>query len=136
MEDMEVTPTERTRRVIEGSMNGVFGFLDFTMETPEDFGGWLPTLDTNLQVSLDNIINYKFFQKEMAANTVIRQETAMDENSKSQILSNDMTRRTLTTGEMVNQKVRNRVMDGYSQMLANSGYSLEKSRTMIMNGLT
>ena len=46
-EDELLSPVERTKRVIHGSMVGVTKCLKFTTETCEDFeDGWLPTLDS------------------------------------------------------------------------------------------
>ena len=46
---MALSPTERTQKALHGTMNGLEGFLTFTMETGEDFASsWLATLDTDL----------------------------------------------------------------------------------------
>ena len=116
-------------------MKGVSEFLEFTMEAPEDFDGWIPTLDTNLRVNEQNRILYKFFQKPMSANTVLHRKTVMSEISKIQCLSNDMTRRILTTSEMVDQGDRDDVVDHYGQMLVNSGDNQHLTRKVIMNRL-
>ena len=63
MEDSAISPTVRTMRVLEGTMKGVEGCLRFTMECGEDFeSGWLATLDTDLGVSEQNVVNYKFYE--------------------------------------------------------------------------
>ena len=51
-------------------MTGIESFLEFTIETGEDFDGWLPSLDTYLAVEKDNTItyNYKLYEKPMSAN--------------------------------------------------------------------
>ena len=50
-EDQELTNTEISRRGLLGTLKGVEDFLDFTMETVDDYvDKWLPTLDTSLQV--------------------------------------------------------------------------------------
>ena len=55
LEDQELTPTERTRRVLHGTMMGIEDFLNFTMETGEDFSsGWLATLATDLRMGYNN----------------------------------------------------------------------------------
>ena len=117
-------------------MGGLMGFLKFTMETGEEFqDGWLPTLDTSLRVNERNLVLYKFYQKEVSSNTVIQRCSAMAENSKIQILSNDMVRRMLNTSENLRDEVRCSVVDSYAQMLINSGYSPQTTRKVIMNGL-
>ena len=42
--DALLSPTERTKRAVHGSMQGLTKCLRFTVETSEDFAdGWLPT---------------------------------------------------------------------------------------------
>ena len=51
-EDSLLSPTERTKRVVYGSMQGLTKCLAFTVETSEDFAdGWLPSLDFKLRVN-------------------------------------------------------------------------------------
>ena len=50
LEDALLSPTERTRRVIEGSMVGLTKCLSFTTETCEAFAdGWLPSTHPRVQ---------------------------------------------------------------------------------------
>ena len=43
---------EMTQAIIRKTINGIFGFLDFTVESGDDYEDkWLPTLDTSLRVS-------------------------------------------------------------------------------------
>ena len=95
-----LTPTERTRRVIHEPMMGIESFLKFTMETCEEFEGeWLPTLDTELQVRVDNRVLYRFYEKPVAANMTVQFASAMEENNKMKVLANDLTRRLLNMSE-------------------------------------
>ena len=75
-------------------MNGRKKFLKFTMETGEDEGcnGWLPTLDTSLKVDERNIVQYKYYEKPTSSRECLHANSAMNMNSKMQILSNDMVR--------------------------------------------
>ena len=98
-EDKGLSGMEVTKRFLHGTMTGIETFLEFTMETEEDFSGWLSSLDTNLTVGKDNIIYYKFYEKPMCANTVLHARTAMSEDAKVRCLANDLTRRMLTTSE-------------------------------------
>ena len=135
-EDMSLSPTERTKRVMAGTMEGIEDFLEFTMETGEDFVDvWLPTLDTSMRVREDNMVEYRFFEKPMSSNMVLHKDTAMAENPKIRCLSNDLKRRMLTTSELVDNKVRNEIVDRYAQKLTNSGYGLEQVRRIIVGGL-
>ena len=61
---------------------------------------------------------YKFFEKTMATNLTIQKDTAMPDNAKMQSLSNDCTRRMLTTSEAVEMETRCQIVDDYAQTLA------------------
>ena len=136
VEDSQLTPTERTRRVIHGSMVGVESFLRFTMETGEDFNGkWLPTLDTELKVREDNRVLYRFCEKPVATNMTVQFASAMEENNKMKILANDLTRRLLNMSEDMTVEDKVLVIDNYSTKLATSGYSTTQIRRIIVNGI-
>ena len=58
-EDNNTTPTELTKRILAGSMANIEPFLEFTFETCDQFGGWLPTLDTCIGVDQKtNVVEY------------------------------------------------------------------------------
>ena len=135
-EDQHLTTTERTRKVIHGSMMDLEDFLNFTMETCEDFpSGWLPTLDTDLKVNENNIIQYNFYEKPRSRNTCIHFRSAMEENAKMKILANDLTRRLLNMSEDLGMDERVKVIDDYSQKIINSGYSRDQTRKIVINGI-
>ena len=135
-EDANISPTERTKNIIDGTMEGLEAFLKFTMETKEDFSsGWLATLDTDLLVSENNRIEYKFYEKPVSSNVTVQQKTAMDENNKMKTLSNELTRRLLNTSESLGDTVGIQVVDSYSQKLMNSGYRKEQIQKIIINGI-
>ena len=73
-------------------MQGVEKFLTFTAETGEDpgFEGWLPTLDTNIMVTKNNLVKYKYFEKPTTTQVTIQKKSVMAENCKIQILANDL----------------------------------------------
>ena len=84
--------------ILLNSMRDVEPYLRFTVETGEDpgFGGWLPTLDTNIMVTKENIVRYKYYEKPTTTQITILKHSAMAENSKIQILANDLVRRLKT----------------------------------------
>ena len=136
-EDRDLTPTELTKRVLAGSMVGVERFLEFTFETCEDeqFNGWLPTLDTCLRVENNNVVNYNYYEKETCAKMTVQAKSAMNENMKIQIVSQDMIRRLLNTREEMGATNRGAIVDGYARKLLQSGYSKEQTRKIIKNGI-
>ena len=88
------TAEGRTKNVLKGTMNGIENYLEFTVESGEEFdGGWLPTLDTCLKVREDNIVEHKFYEKETSSSKTVQKRTAFEENSKIQVVSYDLVRR-------------------------------------------
>ena len=65
----------------------------------------------------------------------VQQKTAMEENSKQKIISNDLVRRLYNTMEDLDQKTKCNIVDNYSQKLLNSGYTLDQTRRTITNGI-
>ena len=57
----------------------------------------------------------------------------MDDNSKMNILANDMRRRLLNTDEGLEEAVRGAVVDQYAVKLMRSGYGKEQTRKIIKN---
>ena len=135
-EDLDLSPTEVTSRIMLGTMNGVVKGINFTVETRLDFDGhWLPTLDIKLAVTPTNRIKFKYYEKEVATNTVLHKKTAMEENQKAQILAQEMVRRMLNTNDMVDKKTRLEVVDNMAKKMRTSGYSVKQTRKIISNGL-
>ena len=136
MEDGQVTPEKRTKDILAQTMQGVEEYLAFTMESGEDFeGGWLPTLDTALRVGEDNLIQFRFFEKETTSQRTVQKRTAMEQNSKMQVVANDLVRRLCNTMEEVGGQEIIKVVDNYTQKLLNSGYTVEETRAIIVKGL-
>ena len=118
-EDKNLTSLEVTKRIIHGSLGQVEDYLSFTTETEEDFcPKGLPTLDTNLRVDSNNIVHYRFYEKPMNTNTTVRLESAMGENAKNQVLSNDLVRQLLNTSEREDLSVRLEIVDDYGRKQA------------------
>ena len=128
--------TEITRKMVEVTMNSIESFLNFTTETGEDFPeGWLPTLDTSLKVGEHNQVLFRFYEKPTSSKMTVQKDTAMCENSKIQILSNDVTRRLLNSCEELGSQERERIIDQYGQKLLNSGYAREQVVAILVAGI-
>ena len=92
-------------------MRGIFGCLEFTTETEEDFAdSWLPTLDTKLRVKQDNQVDYCFYEKPTTSPVTVRKESALEENSKVQILSNNLIRMYYNTKEDSTTEVKTKII--------------------------
>ena len=136
LEDYATTPERRTKEILAKTMEGVEDYLTFTMESGEDFeGGWLPTLDTALKVGNNNQIQFRFYEKETTSKRTVQKRTAMEHNSKIQVVSNDLVRRLCNTIEELGSQETIKVIDDYSQKLLNSGYSVEETRAIVVKGL-
>ena len=59
----------------------------------------------------------------------------MEENGKMKILSNDLIRRFLNSSKDLGRAEKERIVDGYARKLLSSGYSLEKTREIIVRGI-
>ena len=135
-EEQGMTGLQKTTQVLEGMMNSICDWLTFTMETVDDFGGKLPTLDLNIWVRDDNVIVYIFYQKPMASSMVIQKRSAMPENMRVATLNQEVIRRMLNTSERFEDDYRIQVVDDYAAKLINYGYDLEYTRKIIVGGLT
>ena len=59
----------------------------------------------------------------------------MDENSKNQILANDLIRRMSNVDENQENKRMKEVIDKYSVKLITSGYTISQTRKIVLNGI-
>ena len=80
MEDLDKDEGDLTRtcKLIRQSLNKIYPFLNFTIESGLDFSdNRLPTLDFKLWVGEKNIIYYTFFEKPTSSNQMIHRNTAL-----------------------------------------------------------
>ena len=92
--------------------------LRFTMEISEDFkNDRLPTLDFELFVHNGSEIRHNFYEKPMNTPFVIMEKSAMSDQSKISILSNDLIRRLSNIGENILEKEKIPVIDKYAKKL-------------------
>ena len=106
------------------------------MKTCEDFSnGWLPTLDFQLRVNEQNIIEYSFYEKPTAPNRCLQSETALNQNSLIRCLGNEVGRRLDSFSETVPLRERVAALDRFCQKLLNSGHSLSTVRGILVSGI-
>ena len=97
--------------------------LEFTIETGEDFADkWLPMLDTRLRVTGSNQVSHGYYEKPTNSNVTIQMRSAMTQDSKIQVLSNDLVRRLKNNSEKLGGGAKIEIVDNYTQTLLNSGY--------------
>ena len=136
IEDVNLSAIERTRRVLAGSMEKIEPYLRFTTETEEDFrDGWLPTLDTAVKVSPQNKILFRFYEKPTNSNRTLDKRTAMGEDQKIQVLTQEVVRRLGNTTEDLSNEDYVTILDDFSQKLCNSGYGVDQIRRIMVAGI-
>ena len=135
IEDMGKSGVEITRQVLEHSMQEVFPFLTFITGVGEGDGQWLPTLDTMVRIESNNIVSYKYYEKPTTTNAMVQKRSALCENSKSQILSNELMRRMSNTDVRQTDKVMGEVIDQFGKKLLTSGYTYKQTRRIVLNGI-
>ena len=91
---------ERTCEIVRQSLNKIYPFLNFTIESASDFSDKrLPTLDFKIWVSEGNVILYTFFEKPTCANQMLHRHTALSENTKMATINSEIVRRMMNVSE-------------------------------------
>ena len=127
----------RMSRICLPAINSINKDLEFTSEVPEDFeDGRLPTLDTNWWQLEDYTISHSYFEKAMRTPYVIMSKSAISDNSRYNILSNELVRRLSNMGlECTTQDEKNEVVEHYIQQCKTSGYSRHETREGVVSGI-
>ena len=84
-----------------------------------------------LLVSNKNTILFKQYGKEVSYKRTVQRTSVIPENTKYQVISQNMVRRLLNTCESMGTYMsgsRWQVVDGYAQKLVNSGYTRKQTR--------
>ena len=122
--------------MLEQSMKGLTGCLQFTVESGSDFSdSWLPTLDMSLYIDNNNMILYRFYEKPTTSDVCLQADTALSQNTIVQSLVEDVKRRMLNTSELVGDSVRCKILDKFAQKMLNSGHDMKSVRRNILAGI-
>ena len=92
-------------------------------------------MDTNLMANDNNQVVFKYFEKETWSQQTVQKMSAMGENQKITILSQDLIRRLMNTCESLGAEEKSRIVDQYSKKIRNSGFSVDQTRRIIINGI-
>ena len=109
--------------------------MRFTTEVGEGEERWLPTLDTQIRVEDNNTISYKFYEKPTTTNTMVPKRSALNENSKLQILANDLIRRLSHTDLRQDRRTTCEVIDQFGKKVLTSGYSIHQTKKIVLAGI-
>ena len=126
----------RMARLCLPAMNAINCDLVFTMEIPEDFPLCkLPTLDFEMWLEWWGI-NHTYFEKLMKTPYLLMQRSAMGEQQKASILSNELVRRlsNVNYGRVPKEEIL-RVIEQFIKQMKNSGYCLKQTREITVCGI-
>ena len=126
-----------TRLQLQKSFEYVYDFLLFTTEGEDDYPElMLPTLDFQTRVLGDGQIRYQYFSKKMENNRVLDIQTALSKNTIFSALRQNLVRRLLNTGMMVEQDIRMAIVERFIQLMRNSGHKFAFVRSVVQQALT
>ena len=74
----------------------------------------------------DNMVEYNYYEKETCSKMTVQFKSAMNENTKIQIVSQDVVRTLLNTKEELGAKNRGEVVDRYAKKLLHRELVQEK----------
>ena len=66
---------------------------------------------------------------------MVLKRTALNENSKNQILANDLVRRLGNTDDRQQNSTKQAVLDQFARKALTSGYSIVQTRRIVLNGV-
>ena len=118
--EANLSPLQKTTKILEELMNSICGWLVLTMETEDMFKGKLPTLDLEIWVDQENRFMYQYYEKPMIPNTVLHRRSAMPEGTRRATLNQELIRRMVNTSEQVPMDTSLEIIDKYAGKLLNS----------------
>ena len=126
----------RMARLCLPAMNAINPDLVFTMEIPEDFPLCrLPTLDFLMWLEGWGG-NHTYFEKAMKTPFLLMQRSAMGEQQKSSILSNELVRRLSNINhEKIEKAEITEVIEKFIKQMKTSGYGLKQTREITISGI-
>ena len=106
------------RLQLQKSFEYVYDFLLFTTEGEDEYPElMLPTLDFQTRVLNDGQIRFQYFSKKMENNRVLDIQTALSKNTIFSALRQNLVRRLLNTGQMVEHDTRMEIIDRFIQLM-------------------
>ena len=126
---------KRMARICLPIMNSINPDLVFTVEVPEDFSnGRLPTLDFDMEI-VGWEISHSYFEKKMKTPYLIMEKSAMGEQQRYSILSNELLRRLSNISHGIVMSERLQIVEKFIVQLKNSGYTRKQAREAVTCGL-
>ena len=127
---------KRMSRECLKAMNSINPDLKFTVEIPEDFiDGRIPTLDTDLWIDENGVIHHSYFQKSMKSPYILMKRSAISDQQRYSILSNELIRRLSNLSQEISQAERLQVVETFTTEMKNSGYERKQANEAVISGL-
>ena len=131
--------TRRMSRKCQLAMKSINKDLKFTVECPEDFADKRePTLDFSIWMEKNKVL-HSYFEKDMKTPLDLMKRTAMSEQQKYSILSNELVRRLSNISQELKEDQRKRekiwVVDIMTQKMRNSGYTRMETAEALICGI-
>ena len=127
---------EHTRKQVLEVLNSIFSFLKFTTELQEDYDDrYMPTLDFKARLKEDKKVTHQFFEKPTTSKYCVMAQSAMGDQAKIDILTQEVNRRLLNTSEDEDQEVRDGILNTFEEKLATSGYKEDVRRQIMKRGV-
>ena len=125
---------QRMARICRPAMASVNPDLDFTVETAKDYkDGYLPTLDFKTKMTPRSTIIHTYFQKPMKTPFILMECSAMGEQQKHQILTNELIRRlSLVDKDNIGHDEVIVVIEQFIQEMKSSGYKRDIIREVVV----
>ena len=82
------------------------------------------------------MVEFQFFEKTMATNTVLHAKTALSDSTKLSSLSQEVVRRLLNTSRRLEDSVRMETLETFSQKMRNSGHTMGYIEKALLSGIT
>ena len=117
---------KRTEVELQKAMNYVMKDLTFTTETERDYSKKrLPTLGFEVWSEIEGV-RHSFFKKPMRSQLLTHKRSSQSEQSKYDILVNELNRRFEVQDEKIELKEKIEIIDHFVQQLFNSGMRLPR----------
>ena len=135
--DRRVPGDLRTAKVLAEVANSIFDYIQFTVDCPSNHAsGWMPLLATQVRVTDDNTIDYKFFEKEIASKYVMMRNSAMSARVKMNCLTQEVIRRLRNTRESLDwDEIKAPILTNFCKKMARSGYPESYRAEVIKSGV-
>ena len=95
----------------------------------------MPTLDLKAKLKADSKITFQFYKKPTTSRYCVIEKSAMGDQSKIAILTQEVNRRLTNTSEDQPQNVRDRILKDFADKMAFSGYNDETRRQVMRRGV-